>query len=297
MHRSAGKSPGFISWPCHMTWGQGYQRLPPHMERISGHRLQQLLVSSPVSILYSAHACTLLKTQTRQPWSATAIEMMDELHVCPQPVTPAGLWPKAWTPFCTHLLSLEVFLFPAGGGISVCHIPMLQCFFKKKLFAPFQASPSAVICLHLYKMGCFFTGHCRVRSSMLVVLWNQRQGFCGKARKDFGCIIPCHEVPRYMRSAGSVTASWLVQRGTMAAMTGKVWNQKNRMGVTRDYRINKKDCFPQNVGYDGFAVASSRQTLVRQQCPTQDVGVGRWLSMKLCNKIYHRTLETEKHWL
>lgn len=69
------------------------------------------------------------------------------------------------------------------------------------------------------------------------------------------------------------------------------------MGVTRDYRINKKDCFPQNVGYDGFAVASSRQTLVRQHCPTQDVGVGKWLSMKPCNKIYHRTLESAKHWL
>lgn len=107
MHRSAGKSPGFISWPCHMTWGQGYQRLPPHMEKISGHQLQQLLVSSPLSILYSAHACALLKTQTRQPWSATATEMMDELHVCPQPVTPAGSRPQAWTPFCTHLLSLE----------------------------------------------------------------------------------------------------------------------------------------------------------------------------------------------
>lgn len=42
-------------------------------------------------------------------------------------------------------------------------------------------------------------------------------------------------------------------------------------------------------GYDGFAVVSSRQTLVRQHCPTQDVGVGKGLSMKTCNKIYNRT--------
>lgn len=42
-----------------------------------------------------------------------------------------------------------------------------------------------------------------------------------------------------------------------------------------EYRINKKGCFPQKVGYDGFAVVSSRQTLVRQRCPTQDVGVGK----------------------
>lgn len=61
------------------------------------------------------------------------------------------------------------------------------------------------------------------------------------------------------------------------------------MGVTRDYRISEKVCFPQNDGYDGFAVASSRQMLVRQHSPTQDVGVDKWLSVKPCNKIYNRT--------
>lgn len=162
MHRSAGKSPGFISWPCHMTWGQGYRRLPPHMERISGHRLQQLLVSSPVPILYSAHACALLKMQTQQPWSTTAMEMMDELHVCPQPVTPAGSRPKAWTPFCTHLLSLQGFLFPAGGGISMRHIPVLQCFSQTYMFPtymlPSKPAPpkwSACICVKwdVFRLG------------------------------------------------------------------------------------------------------------------------------------------------
>jgi len=56
------------------------------------------------------------------------------------------------------------------------------------------------------------------------------------------------------------------------------------MEVTRDYRINKKGCFPQNVGYNGFAVVSSRQTLVRQHCATQDVGVGKWPCNKICNR-------------
>lgn len=235
--------------------------------------------ANPATLISYSHrddgwiAC--LPTACNTSW-ATAKGLSTFLH--PPPVPGRVPFPSWWT------------------HISVSH-PNVAMLFPKKLFAAFQASPSAVICLHLCKMGCFFTGHCRVRPSMLVVLWNQCQEFCGKARKDFGCIIPCHEVPRYMRSASSVTASWLVQRGTMAAMTGKVWNQKNRTGVTRDYSINKKDCFPQNIGYDGFAVASSRQTLVRQHCPTQDVGVGKWLSMKLCNKIYHRTLESEKHWL
>lgn len=295
MHRSAGKSPGFISWPCHMTWGQGYQRLPPHMERISGHRLQQLLLSSPVSILYSAHACALLKMQTRQPWSATAIEMMDELHVCPQPVTPAGSRPKAWTPFCTHLMSLEGLLFPAGGDISVGHFPTLQCFFQTSYLLPSKPVPlqwSACICV---KLNVFWVG---VAGSDLPCVWyceTSVRSSVGKLDKDLGCIVPCHEVPCYMRYASSVTASWLIW--LMAGMTGKAWNQENGMGVTRDYRINKKVCFPQNVGYDGFAVASSRQTLVRQHCPTQEVGVGKRLSVKPCNKVCHRTLESAKHWL
>lgn len=42
-------------------------------------------------------------------------------------------------------------------------------------------------------------------------------------------------------------------------------------------------------GNDGFAVVSSGHTLVRQHCPTQDVGAGKGLSMKPCNKIYNRT--------
>lgn len=111
----------------------------------------------------------------------------------------------------------------------------------------------------------------------------------GKLGRDFGCIIPCHAIPCYTRDASSVTASWPVCRDTIEAMTGKAWNQGNGMEVTRDYRINKKGCFPQNVGYDGFAVVSARQTVVRQRCPTQDVGIGEWLSMKPCSKIYDRT--------
>lgn len=66
-HRSAGKSPGFISWPCHMTRGQGYQRLPPHMERISGHRAQQLLLLPPISFFILTHACVLLEMENHQP--------------------------------------------------------------------------------------------------------------------------------------------------------------------------------------------------------------------------------------
>lgn len=58
-------------------------------------------------------------------------------------------------------------------------------------------------------------------------------------------------------------------------MASEVWNQGSGREITRDYRINKKGSFPQKVGYDGFAVVSSRQTLVRQYCPTQDVGVGK----------------------
>lgn len=174
-------------------------------------------------------------------------------------------------------------------------LPNTAMLFPNKLFVAFQASPSAVICLHLCEIECFLGGCCRVRPSMRVVLWNQCQEFCGKARQNLGCIVPCHEVPCYMRYASSVTASWL--KWLMAGMTGKAWNQENGMGVTRDYRINKKVCFPQNVGYDGFAVASSRQTLVRQHCPTQEVGVGKRLSVKPCNKICHRTLESAKHWL
>lgn len=213
MHRSAGKSLGFISWPCHMTWGQGYQRLPPHMERISGHRLQQLLVSSPLSILYSAHACALLKTQTRQRWSATATEMMDELPVCPQPVTPDGSWPKAQTPFCTHLLSLEGFLFTAGGDMSACQIPMLQCFFQISYLLPSKPVPlqwSACICV---KWDGFWLG---IAGSDLPCLWyceTSVRRSVGKLDKDLGCIIPCHEAPCYMRYTSSVTSSWLVQRG------------------------------------------------------------------------------------
>lgn len=294
MHRSAGKSPGFISWPCHMTWGPGYQRLPPHMERISGHRLQQLLVSSPVSILYSAHACALLKMQTRQRWSATAIEMMDELPVCPQPVTPARSWPEAWTPFCPHPMSLEGFLFSAGGDISVGDVPALQRFFQANYLLPSKPVPLACICV---KWDVFWLGIAGSDFPCLLYCETSVRSSVRKPGKDLGCTIPCHELPCYMRYSSSVTASWLVQRGTMAAMTGKAWNQENGMGVTRDYRINEKDCVPQNVGYDSFAVASSRQTLVRQHCPTQDVGVGKWLSMKPCNKIYHRTLESAKHWL
>lgn len=63
--------------------------------------------------------------------------------------------------------------------------------------------------------------------------------------------------------------------GTTGAMTREAWNQGNGREIIGDYRINKKGCFPQKVGYDGFAVVSSRQTLVRQRCPTQDVGVGK----------------------
>lgn len=140
-------------------------------------------------------------------------------------------------------------------------------------------------------------GHCRVRPSMLVVLWNQCQEFCGKARWRLG---RCHSLPwsSLLREICTLCYSLLARaEGHHGAMTGKAWNQENGMGVTRDYRINKKDCFPQNVGYDGFAVASTRQTLVRQHCPTQDVGVGKWLSVKPCNKICHRALESAKHWL
>lgn len=193
MHRSAGKSPGFISWPCHMTWGQGYQRLPPHMERISGHQLQQLLVSSPVSILYSAHACALLKTQTRQPWSATAIEMMDELHVCPQPVTPAGSRPKARTPFCTHLLSLEGFLFPAGRDISVRHIPKLRCIFQTSYLLPSKPVPLQWSDCIYVKWDVFWLG---ITGSNLPCLWyceTSVRSSVGELYKDLGCVTPCHD--------------------------------------------------------------------------------------------------------
>lgn len=76
-HRSAGKSPGFISWPCHMTRGQGYQRLPPHMERISGHRAQQLLLLPPISFFILTHACVLLEMENHQPRSAATIQVMN----------------------------------------------------------------------------------------------------------------------------------------------------------------------------------------------------------------------------
>ena len=55
----------------------------------------------------------------------------------------------------------------------------------------------------------------------------------------------------------------------------------------------RKAVFHQKIttinGYDGFAVVSSGHTLVRQHCPTEDVGVGEGFSMKPCNKIYNGT--------
>lgn len=142
---------------------------------------------------------------------------------------------------------------------------------------------------HMWNGMSFWPG---IAVSELSCMWHCETSVrtsVGKLDKDLGCIIPCHAIPCDMGDTSSITASRLVHRGTIGAMTGKAWNQENGMGVTRDYRINKKGCFPQNVGYDGFAVASSRQTLVRQHCPTQDVGVGKWLSIKPCNKIYNRT--------
>lgn len=96
-HRSAGKSPGFISWPCHMTRGQGYQRLPPHMERISGHQAQQLLLLPPVSFFILTHACVLLEMENHQPHSAAAIQVMNTTfaHSLGKPARPE---PKAEHP-------------------------------------------------------------------------------------------------------------------------------------------------------------------------------------------------------
>lgn len=273
-----------------MTWGQGYQRLPPHMERISGHRPQQLLLPPPVSIFYSTHACILLKMQTQQPRSATTTQVVNHTFAH-SPVTPPGSEPKTWTPFCTHFMSLEKFLFPAGGDIARGSYPNIAMLFQTSYLVssktgPLQQSAYLLIwnvlvfclCITVSELSCVCHCETSIRTSV------------GKLDKDFDCIILCGQGHScYMRDASSVAVSWPVHRGTIGAMTGKVWNQGNGMEVTRDYRINKKGCFPQNLGYDGFAVVSSRQTLVRQHCPTQDVGVGKWLSVKPCNKIYNRT--------
>lgn len=172
--------------------------------------------------------------------------------------------------------------------------------FPNELFSLFQGSLSARICLFTHMKWNEFLARCCIWASDLSRVWyceTSIRSFVGKLDKDLGCIIPCHAIPCYMRYASPVTASQLVHRSTIGAMTGKAWNQGYRMGVTRDCRMNKKGCFPQNVGYDGSAVAFCRQTLVRKHCPTQDVGVGKWLSMKPCNKLYHRTQESAKHWL
>lgn len=155
-HRSAGKSPGFISWPCHMTWGQGYQRLPLHMERISGHQARQLLLLPPVSIFISTHASVLFKMGIYPHHSATVIQVMNT-H-CPGTAAssePKAEHPSALTsqPWRSSFSQLVEECFPKG---------VIRCLPSQSLYTHMLT--------HSGKYVVFTAGYCSVSSLMSVAL-------------------------------------------------------------------------------------------------------------------------------
>lgn len=93
-HRSASKSPGFISWPCHMTWGQGYQRLPLTWKGSVAIRHSSYFSCLLSHFFISTHVSVLLKVEIHPPHSATMIQVMNT-H-CPG--TAASSEPKAEHP-------------------------------------------------------------------------------------------------------------------------------------------------------------------------------------------------------
>lgn len=137
-----------------MTWGQGYQRLPSHMERISGRQPQQLLLPLPASIFYSVHACTLLKTQTQKSCSSATTQP----SICPQPcntnhVTVKSLNTFLQTPHVLGIVSSFSHLVETYQWFVFQHCNA----FPNRLFGVFQVGHSAVICLTTFvKLNGFF---------------------------------------------------------------------------------------------------------------------------------------------
>jgi len=91
--------------------GPGLPKVTPHMERISGHQAQQLLLLPPVSLFYF-DSCERLVISGNPPAPFSYNDTGDEY---PLPWNSSQLRAKGWAPFCTHLTSLEELLLPAGG--------------------------------------------------------------------------------------------------------------------------------------------------------------------------------------
>lgn len=135
-------------------------------------------------------------------------------------VTPAWSQPKACTPFCTHFMT---------WSSSFSHlVETYNCnAFPSKLFAVFQDSflQWSAYPLVWSWIGFFWLD---IAMSDLLCMWRCETNIrtsVEKLDKDLGCNIPCPTISCYMRGASSVTASWIVHRGTIGATTRKAWNQ------------------------------------------------------------------------
>lgn len=222
-------SPGFISWHDRgaglprVTPSHGKDQWPSAPAAASPSSCLNFLLNSWVCLVKNANPANLFS------YNHTG----DESLICPQPCKTNWVTVKG----------LNTFLHPSSSQL-VGTCPNIAMLFQtsylvssKPVSVQWSAYPltwnGIFFCLGVAVLDLSCVWHCEIGVRISV----------GKLDKEFGCIIACHAIPCYTRDASSVTASWPVHTGTIEATTRKVWNQRNWMDVTRDYRINKKAVF------------------------------------------------------